>query len=79
MPDLGDEPRTYDAALVRRTLFSHIEHRSRHYAKRLTGAMRMYLRFLVAEQSIAPALLAAVPTVPQWCHRRSENACGWPV
>ena len=66
LPDLGDEPRTYDAALVRRTLFSHIEHRSRHYAKRLTGAMGMYLRFLVAEQSIAPALLAAVPTVPQW-------------
>ena len=66
LPDLGDEPRTYNAELVRRTLFRHIEHRSPHYAKRLTGAMRMYLRFLVAEQSIAPALLAAVPTVPQW-------------
>ena len=44
LPDLGDEPRAYDAALVRLTLFRHIEHRSRHYAKRLTGAMRMYLR-----------------------------------
>ena len=66
LPELGDEPRSYDAALVRRTLFSHIEHRSRHHAKRLTGAMRMYLRFLVAEESIAPALLVAVPTVPQW-------------
>ena len=66
LPDLGDEPRAYDAALVRRALFKHIEHRSRHHAKRLTGAMRMYLRFLVAEESIAPALLAAVPTVPQW-------------
>ena len=41
LPDLGDEPRAYDATLVRRTLFRHIEHRSRHYAKRLTGAMRM--------------------------------------
>ena len=66
LPDLGDEPRAYDAALVRRTLFRHIEDRSRHYAKRLTGAMRMYLRFLVSEGDIAPALLAAVPTVPQW-------------
>ena len=28
--------------------------------------MRMYLRFLVSEGGIAPALLAAVPTVPQW-------------
>ena len=66
LPDLGDDPRAYDAALVRRTLFRHIEDRSRHYAKRLTGAMRMYLRFLVSEGDIAPALLAAVPTVPQW-------------
>ena len=55
LPGLGDEPRAYDAALVRRTLFRHIEHRSRHYAKRLTGAMRMYLRFLVAE-ALASAL-----------------------
>ena len=65
-PDLGDEPRIYDVALIRRVLFVHMEDRTRNYAKRLATAMRMYLRFLASEGSVSAALIAAVPTVPEW-------------
>ncbi len=66
LPALGDDPRGYDTALIRQVLFETLEHRSRSYARTLTTALRMYLRFLVSEGSIAAALIAAVPTVPQW-------------
>lgn len=66
LPVLGDDPRTYDAELIRRALFENMEDRSRHDARRLAGSMRMYLRFLVTEGSVTAALIAAVPTVPQW-------------
>ena len=66
LPALGDDPDAYDAALIRRALFEHIEHRSRSHARLLTTSMRMYLRFLVSEGRVAAALIAAVPTVPQW-------------
>lgn len=66
LPVLGDDPRTYDAELVRRALFENMKDRSRYYARRLAGSMRMYLRFLVTEGSVTAALIAAVPTVPQW-------------
>ena len=66
LPSLGDDPGGYRAALIRRVLFEQMEPWSRSYAQRLTTAMRMYLRFLVLEGSIAAALVEAVPTVPQW-------------
>ncbi len=66
LPDLGDDPGAYDAALIRRALFDRMEPWSQGYARRLTTAMRMYLRFLVSEASIAARLVEAVPTVPQW-------------
>ena len=66
LPHLGDDPEGYGAALIRRVLFEHMEPWSRSYAQRLTTVMRMYLRFLVSEGSIAAALVGAVPTVPQW-------------
>lgn len=66
LPDLGDNPGTYDAALIRRVLFERMEPWSQGYARTLTTAMRMYLRFLVSEGSIAARLVEAVPRVPQW-------------
>ena len=66
LPALGDDPRAYDAARIRRVLFEHIERRSRSYARRLASAMRMYLRFLVSEGRVPGTLAGAVPTVPQW-------------
>ena len=66
LPALGDDPDAYDARLIRRALFEHIEHRTRSHVRLLTTSMRMYLRFLVSEGRVAAALIAAVPTVPQW-------------
>ena len=66
LPDLGDDPEVIDTALIRRVLFEQLEHRSAKYAKRLTTAMRVYLRFLASEHGTAATLVEAVPTVPQW-------------
>ena len=66
LPALGDDPRVYDAALIRQALFEGIEHRSRDSARDLITAMRMYLRFLASEDRVAATLVDAVPTVPRW-------------
>ena len=66
LPDLGEEPGTYDIALIRRLLFEQIELRSVSSYKRLTTAMRMYLRFLASEGHISPVLFEATPTMIQW-------------
>lgn len=66
LPALGDAPRAYDAAMIRRVLLESIEHLTREAARDRVTAMRMYLRFLVSEGRVAPALVEAVPTVPRW-------------
>ena len=66
LPGLGDDPRAYDAAHIRSVLFEQMRCWSPSYAQRLTTSMRMYLRFLVTEGRIAPELIQAVPSVPQW-------------
>lgn len=66
LPDLGDDPGAYDAALIRRVLSEQIERRSVSHVKRLATAMRMYLRFLASEGAAAAALAEVLPRVPQW-------------
>ncbi|MCY4556854.1 MAG: tyrosine-type recombinase/integrase [Chloroflexi bacterium] len=66
LPTLGDDPRSYDAALVRKVLWEQLETRTRQHARQLTTSMRMYLRFLVTEGSVSAALVEAVPNVPRW-------------
>jgi len=65
MPELGDDPRAYDTALIRDVLHRNIQRRSRGYVPVLPTTMRMYLRFLATESRIQPGLVAAVPSVPQ--------------
>ena len=65
LPELGDDPRAYDAALIRRVLLEKMQPWSRGYARIFATAMRMYLRFLASEGSISGALVAAVPSAPQ--------------
>ena len=65
MPELGDDPRAYDTALIRDVLHRNIQRRSRSYAPVLTSTMRMYLRFLASEARIQPGLVAAVPSAPR--------------
>ena len=65
MPELGDDPRAYDTALIRDVLHRNIQRRSRSYAPVLTSTMRMYLRFLASEARIQPGLVAAIPSAPR--------------
>ncbi len=66
LPGLGDDPETYDAALVRRVVLTEAQRSSRPYIKTMTTALRGYLRFLAAHGVCRPWLDRAVPTVPQW-------------
>ena len=63
LPDLGDQPESYDAALIRTVLLQQFEHRSPQHARSLITSMRMYLRFLASEGVVAGALVNAVPTI----------------
>jgi site-specific recombinase XerD len=66
LPALGDDPRTYDAELVRRAILAEVQKSSRPNVKTMTTALRGYLRFLAANGVSRPWLDRAVPTVPQW-------------
>jgi len=66
LPDLGEDASTCNPALIRSVLFAHIDNRSPNYATTLSCTLRMYLRFLVSEGTVAQALIAAVPRVPKW-------------
>ncbi len=63
---LGDDPRRYNAALVRDVLLRHFAAASRPHARALATSMRMYLRFLAARGECSPTLLGAIPTSPGW-------------
>ena len=65
LPALGDRPDTYHASLIRRVLLEAMRPWSPSTARHLATSMRMYLRFLVSEGSVAASLVAAVPTAPQ--------------
>ena len=66
LPDLGDDPGTYDAKLIRRAIVTEAGRRSRPYVKTMMTALRGYLRFLAANGACRPGLDRAVPAVPQW-------------
>ena len=63
---LGQDPGTYDAALVRRALRKQMTGRTRDHIRRMTFSMRVYLRFLASESLVPATLVEAVPIVPQW-------------
>ena len=63
---IGGDPKRYDAALIREALFEHIASGRPHdYARRLIVSMRMYLRFLVSQGAVAPALPGCLPSFPK--------------
>lgn len=66
LPDLGDRPDRYDAVPIRDALLRRAGTVSRHQAKQATSSLRMYLRFLASNGRCRPALIGAVPTVPEW-------------
>ena len=66
LPELGDDPRHYDAALIRDVMLSRFTKIAPEYAREMTKALRMYLRFLASNGACRPELVNAVPSVPQW-------------
>lgn len=66
LPQLGDDPRQYDAALVRNVLLYQSRQSSLAGARRLASSMRMYLRFLASNGSCAGSLVGAVPKFAAW-------------
>lgn len=66
LPDLGDNPRQYDAELIRSVLLHQLRGVSPAYAKNLVGALRMYIRFLASKGECPAELVEAIPTVPHW-------------
>lgn len=65
-PILGDDPRRYDAALINRVVMRNLDGGSRYSTQQMCGSLRMYLRFLAASGSCPPALVGAIPRVPNW-------------
>ena len=61
----GEEPRRLDARRLRAFVLKR-SHRGRAAAKMCTTAVRMFLRFLIAEGQCAVGLDAAIPTVAHW-------------
>ena len=66
LPALGNDPATYDAALVRRVIVEEARRSSSSSVRTMTVTLRGYLRFLMASGRCRPWLDHAVPTVPHW-------------
>jgi len=66
LPSLGEDPASYDAALVRRVFLGQIQRIGQVYAKCFVSALRAFLRFLAVEGRCRSHLDRAVPTIPAW-------------
>jgi integrase/recombinase XerD len=66
LPQLGEDPSRYEAALINRVILQNLESTSRASAQVMCGALRMYLRFLAATGACSPGLVGAIPRIPRW-------------
>jgi integrase/recombinase XerD len=66
LPQLGSNPKKYDVAIIHRVICDFAKKCSLVATKKLTTALRGYLRFLATLGICRPYLDAAVPTVAQW-------------
>ena len=63
---LGDDPQKFDAQGLRRFVLETSRQSGWARAKTCTTALRMFLRFLIAEGKCADSLDAAVPVLAHW-------------
>jgi len=63
---LGNDPGKLDAKRLREFVLIQTRHVGRAMAKRCTTAMRMFLRFLIAEGQCRAGLLGAIPALAHW-------------
>jgi site-specific recombinase XerD len=66
LPALGANAREYSAASVRRVILDQIRGCRPAHAKTITGALRVYLRFLATNGACQPGLDHMLPTVAEW-------------
>lgn len=62
---IGNDPTVLDARCLREFVLKQSQ-RGRFMAQRCRTALRMFLRFLIAEGSCQASLLGAIPVVPNW-------------
>ncbi len=62
---IGEDPCKLDARRLRQFVLKQSK-RGRWVAQRCRTALRMFLRFLIAEGRCRPGLLGAIPVVPHW-------------
>jgi len=63
---LGENPVRFDAKSLRQFVLEKSQQSGRATAKNCTTALRMFLRFLIAEGKCAAGLDAAIPVVAHW-------------
>jgi site-specific recombinase XerD len=63
---LGDNPDMFDAKSLRQFVLEKGQHSGWSATKNCTAALRMFLRFLIAEGKCAADLYAAIPTLAHW-------------
>lgn len=63
---VGEDPSTLDARRLRNFVLKQSHSKGRAGAKQCTTALRMFLRFLVAEGRCRSSLLGAIPTLAHW-------------
>src|SRR5258708_10532125 len=63
---IGDQPSRFDSRRLREFVLEKSRSWGRGAAKNCTTAVRMFLRFLIAEGQCAVGLDAAIPTVAHW-------------
>ena len=64
--DCGEEPKRLDARRLRRFVLKQSRTTSRWVAQRCTTALRMFLRFLIANGRCRAGLLGAIPVLAHW-------------
>ncbi len=63
---LGEDPSKLDAQRLRKFVLNQSRHTGWAAAKRCTTALRMFLRFLIADGRCRAGLLGAIPTLAHW-------------
>lgn len=63
---VGEDPARLTAQSVRHFVLDRTSRRGRSHAKQVVTAVRMFLRYLVAQGACAASLVGAVPSVAAW-------------
>jgi site-specific recombinase XerD len=66
LKSLGEEPTKFDAKSLRKFVLERSQQCGWGVAKRCTTAVRMFLRFLIADGKCAVGLDASIPAVAHW-------------